>query len=213
MFTVARMSIFAGKCGLAIVLAVLCLGGRTADAQGAPVRYWIPGGPFGFGGGSTEGQGSDTYGNFPGFDIRAGGFSASRYNFPNGMFVGSERGGIGLNGIGQAGAFGNFGGLSYEGVQFGYNFKGAGDLPVTVFAGFDTLKYNPGAIGPLAPFNSSAGAAAGYSVKGGLEFKPTSNLSLSFGVGYTQQQSGRLDSDINSPLLPGESPFFVGGRR
>jgi hypothetical protein len=46
-----------------------------------------------------------------------------------------------------------------------------------------------------------------------VEFKPTSNLSLSLGVGYTQQQSGRIDSDINSPLLPGQSPIFIDGRR
>ena len=211
---VARMSIFAGKGGLAIVLAVLCLGGRAADAQVAPVRYWIPGGPFGFGGGSTEGQSSDTYGNFPGFDAGGGGFSYSRYNFPNGMFVGGERGGIGLNGISQAGAFGNFGGLSYEGVQFGYNFKGAGGMPVTFHAGFDTLKYNAGAIGPLAPFDTDSGTVpGGYSVNAGLEFQPAPNVSLSFGASYTQQQSGRIDSDINSSLLPGQSPIFFGGRR
>jgi hypothetical protein len=35
---------------------------------------------------------------------------------------------------------------------------------------------------------------------------------LSLGVGYTQQ-SGRIDSDINSPLLPGASAFSFGGRR
>jgi hypothetical protein len=38
------------------------------------------------------------------------------------------------------------------------------------------------------------------------------DLSLSLGFGYTQQ-SGRIDSDINSLALPGASPFAVGGRR
>jgi hypothetical protein len=38
------------------------------------------------------------------------------------------------------------------------------------------------------------------------------NVSVSLGVGYSQQ-SGRLDSDINSPLLPGASPFSSGVRR
>jgi len=47
----------------------------------------------------------------------------------------------------------------------------------------------------------------------GVEFKPTSNLSLSFGAGFTQQQSGRMDSDINSSMLPGESPALGGLRR
>ena len=39
------------------------------------------------------------------------------------------------------------------------------------------------------------------------------DFSLSLGFGYTTLQSGRIDSDINSPLLPGASPFAVGGRR
>jgi hypothetical protein len=38
------------------------------------------------------------------------------------------------------------------------------------------------------------------------------NVSLSLGFGYTQQ-SGRIDSDINSLLLPGASPFVASGRR
>jgi hypothetical protein len=194
-----------------LVLAVLGLGAPAAFAQVAPVRYWIAGGPFGFGGGSTESESPDTYGNFPSFGAGGTSFSQSRYQFPNGMFVSGERGTVGLNGLGQAGAFGNFGGLSYEGMQFGYAFKGVGGLPVTVFAGFDTLKYNPAMAGPIAPFGMNAGP--GYSVNAGVEFKPTSNLSLSLGVGFAQQQSGRIDSDINSPLLPGQSPIFLGGAR
>jgi opacity protein-like surface antigen len=57
-----------------------------------------------------------------------------------------------------------------------------------------------------------SGTLPGYSARAGVEFQPTSNLSLSFGVGYTQQ-SGRVDSDINSLSLPGASPLAVGGRR
>jgi opacity protein-like surface antigen len=205
------MSSLASRFSLAIVLMALCLGARTACAQVAPVRYWIPGGPFGFGGGSTEGESPDAYGNFPNFEAGGSSFSQSRYQFPNGMFVSGERGAVGWNGIGQAGAFGNASGLSYEGVQFGYAFKGVGGLPVTVFAGFDKLKYDPTTVGPLAPFGMNSGP--GYSLNAGVEFKPTSNLSLSLGVGYTQQQSGRIDSDINSPLLPGQSPIFIDGRR
>jgi hypothetical protein len=195
------MSIFAGKGGLAIAVAVFCLGAQAAHAQVAPVQYWIPGGPFGFGNGSTDGQGPDA----------GGGFSYPRTNLPNGLFVGGESGGLGLNGLSRAGAFGNFDALSYEGMQFGYNFKGAGGLPVTLFAGFDTLKYNAGAFGPLAPFSTNSATLPGYRALAGVEIQPIPNLSLSFGVGYTQQQSGRIDSDINSPLLPGESPI-LGGR-
>jgi opacity protein-like surface antigen len=219
------MSIFASRLGLALVLAALCLGGRTAHAQAAPVTYWISSWPIGFGGNpsagqssnaqGSNGQGSNTYGNFPSFDgsdARGGGFSNMRYNFfPNGWFVGGEGGGMGLsmNGINQAGAFGN---IYYEGVQFGYNFKNAGGLPLTVYAGFDTLKYNSGIGGPFAPFDSVSGTLPGYSAHAGVEFQPTSNVSLSLGFGYTQQP-GRIDGDINSLSLPGASPFAASGRR
>ena len=203
------MSVFARSCGLALVLAALCLGERTAHAQAAPVSYWIPGWPIGFGG-NAVGQGSNTYGNFPGFngsDIRGGGFSYPRYNFSNGWFVGGEGGGVGLsmNGITQDSAFGS---LRYEGVQFGYNFRNSGGLPVTVYAGFDTLKYNTGIGNPFAPFDNVSGTLPGYSAHAGIEFQPASNLSLSLGVGVTQQSG-----DVNSLVLPGASPLGFGARR
>ena len=97
-------------------------------------------------------------------------------------------------------------------MQFGYNFKNAGGLPVTVYAGFDTLKYDTGIGSPLAPFGFQSSTLPGYSAHAGIEFQPASNVSLSLGVGYTQQ-SGRIDSDINSSLLPGASPFGFGGPR
>jgi len=200
-----------------LVLAALCLGGRTAHGQAAPVTYWIPSWPVGFSGNMTVGQSPNTYGNFPGFDgsgARGGGFSHMRYNFPNGWFVGTEGGGMGLsmNGINQDGTFSNIRSLYYEGVQFGYNFRTAGGLPLTVYAGFDTLKYNAGIGGPFASFDSMSSTLPGYSARAGVEFQPASNVSLSLGFGYTQQ-SGRLDSDINSLSLPGASPFGFGGRR
>jgi opacity protein-like surface antigen len=135
-----------------------------------------------------------------------------RYSFPNNWFVGSERGGMGLSmsGINQGAGLGNFGSLYTEGMQFGYSFKNSG-LPVTIYAGFDTLKYNTGLGSPFAPFDASSGTLPGYSAHAGVEIQPTSNLSLSLGVGYTQ--SGRIDSDINSLSLPGASPFALGGRR
>jgi hypothetical protein len=202
------MSVFARSCGLALVLAALCLGERTAHAQAAPVSYWIPGWPIGFGG-NAVGQGSNTYGNFPGFngsDIRGGGFSYPRYNFSNGWFVGGEGGvGLSMNGITQDSAFGS---LRYEGVQFGYNFRNSGGLPVTVYAGFDTLKYNTGIGNPFAPFDNVSGTLPGYSAHAGIEFQPASNLSLSLGVGVTQQSG-----DVNSLVLPGASPLGFGARR
>ncbi len=171
--------------------------------------------PFGFGGNLTVGQSSNTYGNFPSFDgtdARGGGFSYLRYNFPNGWFVGGEGGGIGssLNSINQDGAFGRS--LYYQGVRVGYNFQNGGGLPLTFYAGFDTLKYNAGIDGSFASFNTMSGTLPGYRAHAGVEFQPTPNVSLSLGVGFTQQ-SGGIDSNINTPSLFGTSPFAVGGGR
>jgi hypothetical protein len=198
------MSVFVRGLGFMLVVAALCLGGRTAHAQAAAVPYWNW--PLGFGGNPSVDQAPGTYDGITGFE---GG--ASRYNFPNGWFLGSTRGSMSMNGFNQLGAFGNFGSLSSEGVQFGYNLKNA---PISIYAGFDTLKYNAGAGGPFAPFDSTSGALPGaYTARAGVEIRPTSNLSLSFGVGVTQQSSGLVDSDINSPLLPGATPLAIGGRR
>ena len=171
--------------------------------------YWTPGW-LGFGGNLAAGQSSNAYGSNAYGDFS--GASQTRYNFPNGWFVGSERSGIGLSGMPQGAAFGSFGGLYTEGMQFGYSFKNASGLPVTFYAGFDTLKFNTGIGSPFSPFDATSGTLPGYSARAGIEFQPTSNLSLSLGVGFTQQP-GRLDSDINSALLPGASPFAAGSRR
>jgi opacity protein-like surface antigen len=201
------MSNVSGKLGFIVVLAAFGLTGYAAHAQTAAVSYWTPGWPLGFGGNVTVDQVSSTYGNFPGFTASDGSrFSYTRYNFSNGWFVGNETGssafngaGFGLMGLGQDDTFG---GLRYQGVQFGYDLQKAGGAPVTFFGGVDTLKYNPG-IG--SPFDSTSSAASGYSAHAGVEFRPTSNLSLSVGVGYTQQP------DINSALLPGASPYHLVG--
>ena len=200
---------FSSRLGLALVLAALCLGGRAADAQTGPVGYWTPGWPMGFSG--AAGESADSYGSFPSFDFRdvGNGSSYARYNFSNGFFVGSQRNSMGPSSISQ-GAFGGFGSIYSEGVQFGYSLKNGGGPPVTFYAGFDTLKYDTGVGGPFAPFDSKSGTLPISSMNAGIEFRPTSNLSLSLGVGYVQQ-SGRLDSEINS--LPGASSFAVGGRR
>ena len=139
----------------------------------------------------------------------AAAFSYARYNFSNGFFVGSQRNTMGLGSFGQS-ASAAWISLS-EGAQFGYSLKNGGGPPITFFAGFDTLKYN-GGIGSnaFAPFNSKSGTLPVSSAYAGVEFQPTSNLSLSLGVGVVQQ-TGRIDSEINS--LPGASSFSVGGRR
>jgi hypothetical protein len=198
----------AGRSGFAFALLAACLGGQTAHAQTVSTAYWTPGW-LGFGGNLEAGQGSNIDGNISGFDARsAGGFLSTRYNFPNGWFVGNERRGMGLSmsGIDQPGAFGSH---YSEGVQFGYNFSNA---PVTVYAGFNSLKYNPGFGSAFAPLDSTP-IAAGYGVHAGIEFKPTSNFSLSLGAGVVQR-SGRIDSDTTSPSLFGASQYDLvrGGR-
>jgi hypothetical protein len=193
------MSIFAGRTYLALGLVALCPGARTAHAQAAALTYssW----PVGFHSNLTVGQSSNIYGSFDGAAARTGGFSSMRTNFSNGWFVGSEAGGIN-----RAGAFGSS--LNYEGAQFGYNFQGLGGLPVTVYAGLGTLKYNTGIGSPFAPFDSMSGTLPGYSARAGLEFQPAPNVSLSLELGYTQQSG-----ELNSLSLPGASSLSLGGRR
>jgi opacity protein-like surface antigen len=178
------------RLGLAFVLAALCMSAPTTFAQ-TPMTYWIPDLPLGFGGNLPAGQSSNGYG---------------RYNVPNGWFVGSV--GSGLNGINQDGALGRS--LNYQGVQVGYNFQNAGGLPLTFYAGFDTLKYNSGIDGAFASFNT--GTLPAYRAHAGVQFQPTPNVSLSLGFGFTQQPGG-VDSSIDSPSLFGASPFAIGGRR
>jgi opacity protein-like surface antigen len=187
-----------------LVLAALCLGGRTAAAQTAAVTYssW----PVGFHSNLTVGQGSNSYGSFAGFDgSDAKGFSYMRYPLPNGWFVGAGAMGLPINGINQAGAFGSS--FHTEGMQFGYKFQNG--LPLAVYAGFDTIKYNTGIGSPFAPFDTTSGTLPGYRAHAGVEFQPAPNVSLSLGVGYTQAPA-RLDSELNSLVLPGASPL---GRR
>ena len=208
------MSVFSSRLAVAVGLAALCLGGATAHAQGTSVPYyWASGWSSGFGGNLSAAQGSNanTNGDSAGFVNNNAGPGAfmQRYNFSSSSFRGNERGGVGSSGLGLTGlnttaAFGSS--FSYDGVQMGYNFQNS---PVSVFAGFDTTKYNPGlGANPFSPFDSTSNATPGYRAHAGVEFRPTSNLSLSLGASFTQQ-----GTDSSSLVLPGASPFAVGGRR
>lgn len=207
---VARMAIFTVRLGFALVAAALGLGGPAAHAQSGPMTYWTPGW-IGFGGNLDAGQGVYTDGNSAGFGGGdAGRFSPTRFNFSNGWFIGNERSAVGLNmsGLNQTGTFGSF---YSEGMQFGYNFKNS---PVTVYGGFDTLKYNHGIGSSLSsPFDTTSSTVPGYRAHAGVEFRPTSNLSLSLDLGVIQQ-SGRIDSETKSPSLSNASQFDLvrGGR-
>jgi hypothetical protein len=184
------------RSALAVVLAALCLAGRTGSAQGAEVTYasW----PIGFHSGLTVGQNSTVYGSLGASDAGPG-FSWRRTDFSNGWFVGGGTApGLGLSGINQASAFGTS--FQSDGVQFGYKFQNG--LPVTLYAGFETLKANSGlGSNPLSPFDSTSAPLPVYRAHAGIEFSPAPNLSLSLGVGYTQ--APRVDNELNSLALPG----------
>jgi hypothetical protein len=195
----------------AVLVAMLGLAGQAqAQAQVAPVPYAVPSGLIGFGG-HWAGYGAAFDQQVPGIDSRYVDPSSDwRGNFRTGMFSGAEAGHFGLNGFGVGAAPSDFGALSYQSAVSGYNFKGAGDLPVTVYAGFDKLDYRPGIGSPLAPFSSDASINAGYRARAGIAIQPAANVTLSFEASVTQQGSG--ETNINSPLLPALSPF-PGGRR
>jgi hypothetical protein len=198
------------RLGFVVVAAMLCMDGRAHAQAANPLTYWTPGWPMGFSGDSV----ASAYGNFPSFDTRdSRGFGATRYNFGNGFFVGNSRTEIfGMSGIATNAAFGNFGSLTSEGSQFGYSFKGANGMPVSLYGGFETLKYNNGfgASSPFAAFDSQAGNLPVYNAHAGIEFRPTANTSLSFGMGY-MGNSGAVGSE--NALPPGANPFTQGVRR
>lgn len=186
------MSIFSRKSAFAFLFAVLCLGAPAAHAQVAlPLNYWIPGGPFGFGGGLTGVQGVSSYTSFPSLDFShtgAGGLS----NQPDSWFVTSQSGTAGLSansfGFTQTDTLGSIGTFSYNSVNFGYNFKDeTGASPLTFFGGLDTVNYNTTIGNPFSAFNSSTNTATAYRARAGVEFRPASNVSLSLEAGFTQQ--------------------------
>jgi hypothetical protein len=196
----------AGRLALALVVVAVSLGGRMASAQTAPVTYWVPG----FMGLSDDSAtGFDAYGNFPSFDgsrSKESGFFSRRYSSAS-NWANLSGTGLNLQGIDP---YGSFGSLRTEGSQFGYRFKSG----VALYGGFDTLKYDRGGSNAFAAFDSNASTLPVYSMHGGVEFQPTANTTLSLGFSYTQQGSDRLDSDIRSPALPGETPAaFTSGRR
>jgi hypothetical protein len=57
-----------------------------------------------------------------------------------------------------------------------------------------------------------SGSLPSYRAHAGVEFQPTPNVSLSLGLGFTQQ-SGAIDSNNKSPSLFGAAPFADRGLR
>ena len=192
------MSIFSRISGSALAIAALCLGAPNAHAQAAAaVPYSQANWPLGFGGNLD--QGASAYGDFAGFDGKEG--------RPAGWFIGTQRSDarLGLSGMSQMPAFGSLSSLQSEGMRFGYNFQNS---PVSVYGGFNALKYDSGLASQFAPSAAFTGTSSGYSMQAGVEFRPAANLSLSLGASFIQMQPGRTDGDINSRVLTGESSGF-----
>ncbi|MGJ4926965.1 outer membrane protein [Bradyrhizobium sp. HKCCYLS2038] len=202
------MSMVFRKSALVFALAGLCLGAPAARAQSGPVQYWLPGWPIGFSTDPGVVQSLDSYGNVPSFTTSGSntGFFSRSYSVTNNW---SSLSGVGLS-SNIVNRYGSLGSYTTQGAQYGYTFKNG----VSFYGGFDTLKFNPGVGGPFATFDSRSTSTPAYAINGGVEFKPSSNVSLSLGFSYAGQSSSRVDSDINSPALPGETPqAFTSGRR
>ena len=176
--------------GLAV--AALVLPASAVRAQVAPFQYLIPGGPVGFGG-SSETQ---YFGEAPDENGFRKGFSFRSFSTPVSAF-GS---GLAWSGVGAGGL--NFSGLTTDGAQYGYTFKGLGDMPVTLFGSVNTLKSNPDVFTSLVTPDFASSNTLATSVQAGVEFKPTSNISLSLSAGYVQP-SAPVDTDLRSQLLSG----------
>jgi hypothetical protein len=195
-----QLSKFAVLFGLAV--AALMLPVSPVRAQVAPFQYAIPGGAVGFGGNAE----TQYFGEAPDEDGFRKGFSFRSSSTPVSAF-GS---GFALGGAGAPGL--NLTGLTADGAQYGYSFKGVGDTPVTLFGSVNTLRSNPDVFTSLVTPGFATSNTLATSVQAGVEFKPTSNLSLSLSAGFTQP-SAPVDTDLRSQLLSGQQPMFLGGRR
>lgn len=184
-------------------IAALVLPASAVRAQVAPFQYAIPGGSFGFGG-SAETQ---YWGEAPDEDGFRKGFAFRSFSTPVGAFgSGLAWGGVGASGF-------NFSGLTANGAHYGYSFMGLGDMPVTLFGGVNTLRSNPDVFTSLITPDFASSNTLATSVQAGVEFKPTSNISLSLSAGYVQP-SASVSTDLRSQLLSGQQQqMYLDGRR
>ena len=188
---------------------MLCLGAPAAHAQGtSPVGLLDSGLADGFQ--RRGGRGRECLRHFSElrFPRPRKWLGLARYNFSNGFFVGSQRNTMGFGGLSQS-AFGGFGSVYSEGMQFGYSLKNGGGATVTFFAGVDTLKYNSG-IGSnaFAPFDSKSGTLPVSSAYG-VEFQPRTNSACR---SASASSSGRADRQRDK-LAAVRTDRLGGGRR
>nr|WP_245259227.1 hypothetical protein [Afipia clevelandensis] len=174
----------------------MSMAASAAQAQVAPIRYWIPGGPFGLGGDTTT-----YWDNAPDEDGFRKGFSFSSYSIPANSF----------NVPFSAGAFTVGSGLSSDGAQYGYSFKGIGDTPVTLFGGVSSLRTTPDVFTSIVTPGLQPSGTLATSVNAGIEFKPTSNVTLSLSGSFVQSNP-TLDTDLRAQSPFAHNPGIFGQR-
>lgn len=179
--------------------AALILGASGARAQVAPFQYWSPVGPLGVGANANaDGWSASSFYD----DGSPRGFAFRSYSVPLSAFNSARFGGAGA-----------FGGLAAEGAQYGYSFKGVNDMPVTLFGGVQSLRSTGDTISALTNPNFAGDRTLATSFQAGVEFKPSSNLSLSVSGSFVQPTGGVAERSIRPSYLPGERPFFDGDGR
>ena len=168
------------------------LSASAACAQVAPIPY-VGSGGFGFGGDVTTHFESpaDEDGFRKGYSFRS-------FSYP----VSSFASGLSWGGIG---AFGSSG-LVSDGAQYGYSFKGLGDMPVTLFGSVASLRSRPDVFTSLVTPGYERSNTLATSVNAGVAFKPTSNISLSFSAGFVQP-SATTETDLRSQLISTQPAF------
>jgi opacity protein-like surface antigen len=177
------------------VAAALVMLASSARAQVAPVPYWSA--PFGFAGGTaiagTDNEQVTFYGTTDEDGFRKG-FSFRSYSYP----VSALASGFALSGLTPLGSAG----LASSGAQYGYSFRGAGDLPVTLFGGVNSLRTTQDVFSSLVNPGFDSSRTLATSVQAGIEFKPTSNMSLSLSANVVQAAPSQA-TDLRSQLIQG----------
>ena len=168
-----------------------------AHAQVAPIPY-AGAGSFGFNSDVTT-----LFENAPDENGFRKGLSLRSYSAPA-----TSLGGYGWGGLG---AFGGAAGLRTDGAQYGYSFKGLGDAPVTLFGGVNALRTTPDVFTSLVTPGFERSSTLATSFNAGIEFKPTSNISLSLSGSFVQP-GATTDTDLQSQLMSRQNPAFRGLR-
>ena len=135
------------------------------------MQYWLPNWPLGFGGNADADQATDKFGRPVGFssgEARGGDFAFTRFNFPDGWFVGSERGGGGVVRRLQSSACP----VSARSSMKARSWLRLPECDRDHLWRVQRVKYNSGIGDPFSAFDSRSSTASGYSAQVGVKFQP-----------------------------------------